>query len=344
MEKTNKNFLILGHTGVGKSSFINFLVDKEVCQTSTGKPCTPENKWQQVVIPSPFAENETLTIFDSWGLEANKSAKWKKMVLEKLQDNWNEQVICGVVYCFSYFHKIEDFELDLIKDVLNTGYNVLVVLTHADCNDHDSRMKAYHDRLNTHLKAFTGKYKTVEVCNENVKKLVGESKKFGREETLEKLSEFSTENLYRLYCAALDRIEASFLRRIDQRIGEADIAQDYPHIKKTIITLIADIPFLGWLNNNKQYEETQKRLKQDINQLSEEFSRRLRQFSDKYLQVYGVYLPTQKLSFWEKCKLFFTGNCDDLWENYKKALRKMKNAVQSDIRELKKHKAKVNFK
>lgn len=34
------NIMLLGRTGVGKSSFINYLIGKDVCKAATGMPVT----------------------------------------------------------------------------------------------------------------------------------------------------------------------------------------------------------------------------------------------------------------------------------------------------------------
>ena len=38
--KKYANIMLLGRTGVGKSSFINYLVGKDVCRVATGMPVT----------------------------------------------------------------------------------------------------------------------------------------------------------------------------------------------------------------------------------------------------------------------------------------------------------------
>ncbi len=354
MEKANKNFLVLGHTGVGKSSLINYLVNKEVVATSTGKPCTPEDTWQEVKIPSPFAQNETLTIFDSWGLEANRSKEWKGLVLDKLQDDWNEKIICGVIYCFSYFHRIEDFELALIKDVLATGYNVLIVLTNADCADHNAKIENYHGRLNNALKDFTGKYKIVEVCNVNLNKLVGEAKQFGKEELLQTLSDFSTENLYRLYCAQLDKIAGEVLKKIQDRLE----ALQKPVSNEEVPTIFVVIGVVGYpvfgplagIGTISEYNKTQEIFKNDIKALRLEIVRSFKKFGDVFRKVYNVSLKIKPLSFLEKVRAFFSAgtNIDeqhlpDLQKQYTDSLLQLQKIVSDNIEELKRHKEKVYF-
>ena len=44
MEKTCARILLLGKTGVGKSSFVNYFLGKDVAVTGIGKPVTQELK------------------------------------------------------------------------------------------------------------------------------------------------------------------------------------------------------------------------------------------------------------------------------------------------------------
>lgn len=77
MEKLQTNILILGMSGVGKSSFVNYLYGQEVVKTGAGRPVTG----MKIEKLSCNLENIILNIYDSWGLEANKSKEWKKLIL-----------------------------------------------------------------------------------------------------------------------------------------------------------------------------------------------------------------------------------------------------------------------
>ena len=168
----NKNFLILGKTGAGKSSLIDLIMGKKVTKTGAGKPVTGRACWQKETHVSPFEENTTLTFFDSWGLEANKADQWKSLVDGKLRADWNEEMICGVIYCFNYNNTMEPFEWDMLRYLLQTGYKVLIVLTNLDEATPQKR-KDYPAQIKRQLGKFAKQYAVAEVINEDGEKLDG---------------------------------------------------------------------------------------------------------------------------------------------------------------------------
>jgi len=73
----NKNFninvLILGKTGVGKSSLVNYLYGRDIAVAKTGRPVTARGFHRH----EPFMYKSLLvTVYDSWGLEADKVSEW----------------------------------------------------------------------------------------------------------------------------------------------------------------------------------------------------------------------------------------------------------------------------
>lgn len=59
------NILLLGKTGVGKSTFINYLFEKDICVTGAGKPVT-QNIYGYI---NKDIVNMPIRVFDSKGLE-----------------------------------------------------------------------------------------------------------------------------------------------------------------------------------------------------------------------------------------------------------------------------------
>ena len=127
------NLLVLGQTGVGKSSLLNALVGKKVEETSIGKPCTPEGIFPH----EETIDGKDVVIYDSWGLEVNKADKWYNMIKEELKyrsvDKDMKDWYHSVTYCIQAGGaKIQDFDIKIIKQFLEDKYNVIVALTKAD--------------------------------------------------------------------------------------------------------------------------------------------------------------------------------------------------------------------
>ena len=71
------NIMLLGRTGVGKSSFINYLVGKDVCNVGTGMPVTSgfdTYEYNEGKIP--------LRIYDSNGLEVQDYSTQKEKIID----------------------------------------------------------------------------------------------------------------------------------------------------------------------------------------------------------------------------------------------------------------------
>ena len=75
MEKTCARILLLGKTGVGKSSFVNYFLGKDVAVTGIGKPVTQELKEFEIEHNGLY-----LNVTDSKGLEVENSEKIKRIL------------------------------------------------------------------------------------------------------------------------------------------------------------------------------------------------------------------------------------------------------------------------
>ena len=66
------NAVIIGQTGVGKSSLINYLYGEKIAETGVGKPVTTNGFHEY-----DFELNGLpVCLFDSWGLEVGKDEQW----------------------------------------------------------------------------------------------------------------------------------------------------------------------------------------------------------------------------------------------------------------------------
>lgn len=166
--------LLLGKTGTGKSSFINYFIGKDVAKTGVGKPVT-----QGYCIEYDFNNGKyPIKIFDNQGFEAKTAATQKaaiiKMVAEKNSSidvfNWFHTIF----YCTSAKSRFEDFEAEMIKDLSRTiSQNIHIIMT--NCDGFDRRtLDEKKNFIKRQLSGLGGNVHIFEVVSVNMKKRNGD--------------------------------------------------------------------------------------------------------------------------------------------------------------------------
>ncbi|MBF7045888.1 50S ribosome-binding GTPase [Campylobacter volucris] len=118
------NLFIIGKSGVGKSTLINTVFEKDVAKTGSGKPVTQE-------IESYTKDN--LTIYDTKGLElkGNEIEEIKKFLDNQKQKNVEDQIHI-VWFCISESgRRIEDVEIELYNVCKELDIPTMIVITKA---------------------------------------------------------------------------------------------------------------------------------------------------------------------------------------------------------------------
>ncbi len=134
------NFLVLGKTGVGKSSLLNSLLGNRMFDTGTGRPVTTKGIHES----EGTLDGIKVRVFDSWGLEAGAVEEWHRM-LKDTQEKHDlkhrvEDWFHAVVYCVNAGgNRIEDVDVSVIRSLLADDLYVVVALTKADqCLEEDT--------------------------------------------------------------------------------------------------------------------------------------------------------------------------------------------------------------
>lgn len=128
------NLLILGQTGVGKSSLINALFGRKVAESRVGPPVPIEKGIKEY--PTEL-DGKKVNLFDTEGIEVDKVPKFKEMIDKALKERRVDKDIKdwfhSVTYCVQAGgYKIQDFDIEIIKQFVDEGYNVIVALTKSD--------------------------------------------------------------------------------------------------------------------------------------------------------------------------------------------------------------------
>ena len=226
MEDFMCNVLIMGKTGTGKSSLLNYICDSTIAQTGTGKPVTGEGIYDYVV----KINNQDVRIFDSWGIEAGKVERWKELIKKSLNDHGTQKSIQdwfhSIIYCVQAGGgRVEDIDVEIIKQFLNEGYKLTIVLTKADQVSEDDEVKMKE----TIVAEICGKagdlsnnLSIIATCAEKKVTRSGETKPFGKEDV----------------CMA---ILAGWRDTVMQRLPKHIVARISEEIKSKIKTLKKDI-------------------------------------------------------------------------------------------------------
>lgn len=140
MTKHRYNIALMGKTGTGKSTLINYLFMATLARTGTGRPVTERgfHPYDLQIKDLP------IRIYDSWGLEADKAEEWMQELNEELSrrgpDTAAQHWFHTVFYCINAGgHRIEPYDAKIINKFLKNNYKVTVILTKADLADTDQR-------------------------------------------------------------------------------------------------------------------------------------------------------------------------------------------------------------
>lgn len=132
------NMIVVGKTGVGKSTLLNACFGEKLALTGTGEPVTTEIKSYQI-------NNYPLRIYDTVGLELGNVDKCvediNNLYDEKIKKNDIDDFIHIMWYCISSEgSRYEDFEIDFINK-MSEKLPVIVVLTKTQSKPNGKELK-----------------------------------------------------------------------------------------------------------------------------------------------------------------------------------------------------------
>ena len=182
-EKNYANIMMIGRTGVGKSSFLNYLLDTDDFKTGKGEPVTQGFE----TLEFENINGLPIRVYDSKGLEVIDLNAIKNNIISYLKktcgDNDPMKWIHSIFYCVSVKRaRFEPEEVNLIKEICSSiSQTVHIVFTHCDSPDSGADLEK-HIRDSLNMKNI----KFIRVNSVTTKKRTGvQTEPFGREEALD---------------------------------------------------------------------------------------------------------------------------------------------------------------
>lgn len=229
MDKNINNFkkeiLIIGKSGVGKSSFINYILGSNECDVGDGKPVTSKGIYRK-----EFGKDYYL--YDTWGLEADKYDEWKRLLEKVLENEDNKQFeiifkehidyplkgfFDSIFYCLSaQSGRVEEKELAVIKWIHDKKENPIIILTKCDI--------AGEEKINgiiNELKNKIGNNLKIVKIGKGEETFSGESLPFGKDE-IEKM----------LYLVYIERLVNYVPRYIVKKVSKSLKKDKYSLLSK----------------------------------------------------------------------------------------------------------------
>lgn len=294
---TSAKILLIGKTGAGKSSFINYFVGHEVAPAGDGKPCTPG------FIPYKIKGGRyPIEIFDTKGLEAlHANDQLEKIVDEIKQHNNSDNVFDWfhtIFYCVSMSDpRFQDFEAALIRRLRKElSQHIHIILTHCDACSAD-QISHMRERIRTAVGLFDG-IEIFEVISVHKKKRNGQVvEPCGKEIIVERVFDLLLEDIAtRLSRDYARTLHQSLVYLVDETFSDLRKFVENTIKFKTLVDIIKDTDDTFERLLDERMDQVMAQLDERMEDLQRQTDAKFQKILMPVIQLYTSYMHIVTLS------------------------------------------------
>lgn len=288
MQSLMTNVLIIGRSGAGKSTLLNYMFQREIEKTGCGKPVT-----QKGIFVHEYVYDDTLKIriHDTWGLEPDKSSEWEKIITEEVEKHEKKEIaewFNTIIFCISAnVQRVEEFELQIMKLLLDGQNNIVVAITHCK-SESDKEAEILRKRI---VEETTLKEENIIFVNSIEKKLIGGkgNSSFGRIAIFESI---------------INNLWESFKKKVPARVKsewESEYQEEYMRLMQMLDE--QHLIFQRGKKIKKFEDDFNEEVNRFVERAIEKIDRRFKDAVEYYNELSKKYLEIEVLDFKD-----FSGN------------------------------------